>query len=94
MIKIKIPVHYQNKEQEEEDDSYRAVLKDITGISSKRDEEYFTKDTYFYNIDCIVPNADSKNVPISIIYSGGMEFTTSLSLDEIDAIIQKAVKSK
>jgi hypothetical protein len=96
MIKIKIPVHFQNKEKEEDDDnnSYKAVLKDITGVSSEEEDEYFTRDTYFYSIDCVVPNSDSNNVPISVIYSGGMEFTSSLSLDEIDAIIQKAVKNK
>lgn len=94
MIKIKIPVHFQNKEEDDNDNSYKAVLKDITGVSSEEEKEYFIRDTYFYSIDCVVPNLDINNVPISVIHSGGIEFTSSLSLDEIDAIIQKAVKSK
>lgn len=94
MIKIKIPVHFQEKPSEnDQEDNYKQVLREIKGVSSTEEPEYFTKEVAFYHIDCVSPNVDTEDNQISVIYSGGMEFTSPLSLEEVEALIDKALKS-
>lgn len=95
MIKITLPVHFQERPQvdSEEDDNYKNVLRDIKGVEASEDDiTFFIKDVVFYNIDTITPNIDTSGEPLTIIYSGGNEFTSPLLLEEVATIIDKALK--